>query len=512
MEANNTINNKRIAKNTLILYLRMFITVGVSLYTSRVVLANLGISDYGLYNVIGGFVSMFYMITASLTQAVSRFITFELGKNDMKKLEDTFSTSVFILFILSLVVVLLAETIGLWFVNYKLNIDADRIVAANWVYQFTVLAFVLEMLSIPYSALIVSHEKMGMFAFVTIMKVILMLGVALLLSVSPLDTLIFYGILTFAVSLGVQGMYYVYCRCNFRESSVHIHFDKDLFNKMFGFAGWNFLSTVASMLSSQGVNMMLNIFFGTPVNAARGIAGQINGTAGAFSRNFTMALSPQITKSYASGDKRYSKTLVCQGAKYSFLLLLMVALPVMLETDYVLSLWLKEVPPYASAFVQLQLAYALVDVLVYTNLVLNNATGKIKTYQLLISITQLAIIPVSYIVLKLGGNPVLTIAMTNLMYVLIVVPRINLNRKFIGITFGYFFKTVISKLFIVCFLTTTTCLLIQTRLEVSFVRLMLITFISTFCIAILAYSIALSASERKVIMGIVKNWISRSRM
>ena len=382
MEANNTINNKRIAKNTLILYLRMFITVGVSLYTSRVVLANLGISDYGLYNVIGGFVSMFYMITASLTQAVSRFITFELGKNDMKKLEDTFSTSVFILFILSLVVVLLAETIGLWFVNYKLNIDADRIVAANWVYQFTVLAFVLEMLSIPYSALIVSHEKMGMFAFVTIMKVILMLGVALLLSVSPLDTLIFYGILTFAVSLGVQGMYYVYCRCNFRESSVHIHFDKDLFNKMFGFAGWNFLSTVASMLSSQGVNMMLNIFFGTPVNAARGIAGQINGTAGAFSRNFTMALSPQITKSYASGDKRYSKTLVCQGAKYSFLLLLMVALPVMLETDYVLSLWLKEVPPYASAFVQLQLAYALVDVLVYTNLVLNNATGKIKTYQL----------------------------------------------------------------------------------------------------------------------------------
>lgn len=174
MEANNAVNNKRIAKNTLILYLRMFLTVGVSLYTSRVVLANLGISDYGLYNVIGGFVSMFYMVTASLTQAISRFITFELGKNDMKKLEDTFSTSVFILFILSLVVVLLAETIGLWFVNCELNIDADRMIAANWVYQFTVLTFVLEMLSIPYSALIVSHEKMGTFAFVTIMKVILM--------------------------------------------------------------------------------------------------------------------------------------------------------------------------------------------------------------------------------------------------------------------------------------------------------------------------------------------------
>lgn len=512
MEANNAVNNKRIAKNTLILYLRMFLTVGVSLYTSRVVLANLGISDYGLYNVIGGFVSMFYMVTASLTQAISRFITFELGKNDMKKLEDTFSTSVFILFILSLVVVLLAETIGLWFVNCELNIDADRMIAANWVYQFTVLTFVLEMLSIPYSALIVSHEKMGTFAFVTIMKVILMLGVALLLSVSPLDTLIFYGILTFAVSLGVQGMYYVYCRRNFRESSVHIHFDKDLFNEMFGFAGWNFLSTVASMLSSQGVNMMLNIFFGTPVNAARGIAGQINGTAGAFSKNFTMALSPQITKSYASGDKLYSKALVCQGAKYSFLLLLMVALPVMLETDYILSLWLKEVPPYASAFVQLQLAYALVDVLVYTNLILNNATGKIKAYQLLISITQLAIIPVSYIVLKLGGNPVVTIAMTNVMYALIVIPRINLNRQFIGITFGYFFKTVIVKLLIVCFLTTTVCLLIQVRLEVSFGRLILITFVSTFCIAVLTYSIALSVSERKVIMGIVKSKMLKNRM
>lgn len=360
-------NNKRLAKNTLILYARMLFTVGISFYSTRLILANLGVSDYGVYNVIGGFVSMFYMVTATMTQAVSRFLTFELGRNDPKKLQQTFSTSLNILLLLALLVVLLSETIGLWFVNAKLNIEPDRMTAANWIYQFSLLSFVLEMISVPYSASVISHEKMGTFAFVTITKVFLTFGIALSLAASPIDKLVFYGILVLAVSVSIQLMYWIYCKKNFPECQYSTHIDKVLFKDMFGFAGWNFLTTCTSMLSSQGVGIMLNMHFGTAINAARGVASQINGTVGAFSRNFTTALNPQITKSYAAGDIAYTTKLVCRGAKFSYLLFLFIALPCMFEVDFFLSKWLTEMPPYAGIFVQLTFLNTLVEILLNSN-------------------------------------------------------------------------------------------------------------------------------------------------
>lgn len=301
-----TENNKRLAKNTLLLYGRMLLTVGISFYSTRLILANLGIDNYGIYNVIGGFVSMFYMVTSTMTQAVSRFLTFELGTGNKKKLQQTFSTSINILLLLSLVVVLLAETVGLWFVNYKLNISPNRMNAANWIYQFSVLSFVCEMISVPYSASVISHEKMGAFALVTILKVLLTLGIALMLSISPIDKLVFYGILVLLVSISIQLMYWIYCRKHFHECKYSSHIDKNIFKNMFGFAGWNFLTTCASMLSSQGVSILLNMHFGTAINAARGVASQVNGTVGAFSKNFTTALNPQITKSYAAQEIEYT--------------------------------------------------------------------------------------------------------------------------------------------------------------------------------------------------------------
>lgn len=369
-------NNKRLAKNTLILYARMLFTVGISFYSTRLILANLGVSDYGVYNVIGGFVSMFYMVTATMTQAVSRFLTFELGRNDPKKLQQTFSTSLNILLLLALLVVLLSETIGLWFVNTKLNIEPDRMTVANWIYQFSLLSFVLEMISVPYSASVISHEKMGAFAFVTIAKVFLTFGIALSLAASPIDKLVFYGILVLAVSVSIQLMYWIYCKKNFPECQYSTHIDKVLFKDMFGFAGWNFLTTCTSMLSSQGVGIMLNMHFGTAINAARGIASQINGTVGAFSRNFTTALNPQITKSYATGDIAYTTKLVCRGAKFSYLLFLFIALPCMFEVDFFLSKWLTEVPTYAGIFVQLTFLNTLVETLLNSNETLNRASGK----------------------------------------------------------------------------------------------------------------------------------------
>ena len=368
-------NNKRLAKNTLILYARMLFTVGISFYSTRLILANLGVSDYGVYNVIGGFVSMFYMVTATMTQAVSRFLTFELGRNDPKKLQQTFSTSLNILLLLALLVVLLSETIGLWFVNTKLNIKPDRMTVANWIYQFSLLSFVLEMISVPYSASVISHEKMGAFAFVTIAKVFLTFGIALSLAASPIDKLVFYGILVLAVSVSIQLMYWIYCKKNFPECQYSTHIDKVLFKDMFGFAGWNFLTTCTSMLSSQGVGIMLNMHFGTAINAARGIASQINGTVGAFSRNFTTALNPQITKSYATGDIAYTTKLVCRGAKFSYLLFLFIALPCMFEVDFFLSKWLTEVPTYAGIFVQLTFLNTLVETLLNSNETLNKSAN-----------------------------------------------------------------------------------------------------------------------------------------
>lgn len=394
-------NNKRLAKNTLILYARMLFTVGISFYSTRLILANLGVSDYGVYNVIGGFVSMFYMVTATMTQAVSRFLTFELGRNDPKKLQQTFSTSLNILLLLALLVVLLSETIGLWFVNAKLNIEPDRMTAANWIYQFSLLSFVLEMISVPYSASVISHEKMGTFAFVTITKVFLTFGIALSLAASPIDKLVFYGILVLAVSVSIQLMYWIYCKKNFPECQYSTHIDKVLFKDMFGFAGWNFLTTCTSMLSSQGVGIMLNMHFGTAINAARGVASQINGTVGAFSRNFTTALNPQITKSYAAGDIAYTTKLVCRGAKFSYLLFLFIALPCMFEVDFFLSKWLTEMPPYAGIFVQLTFLNTLVEILLNSNETLNRASGKIRKFQIIISVAQLLILIVSYIVLEI---------------------------------------------------------------------------------------------------------------
>lgn len=507
--SNESQNNKRLARNTLILYARMLFTVGISFYSTRLILANLGVSDYGVYNVIGGFVSMFYMVTSTMTQAVGRFLTFELGRDDARKLQQTFSTSVNILLLLALVVVLLGETVGLWFVNAKLNIEPERMMAANWIYQFSLFSFVLEMLSVPYSASVISHEKMGIFAFVTIAKVLLTFGIALSLAVSPIDKLVFYGILVLAVSVSIQLMYWVYCRKNFPECRYTLHIDKAIFKEMSGFAGWNFLTTCASMLSSQGVSIMLNMYFGTFINAARGVASQISGTAGAFSQNFTTALNPQITKSYAAGDTAYTTKLVCRGAKFSYLLFFFIALPCMLEVDFFLSIWLTEVPPYSGIFVQFILLYMLVEVLLNSSLTLNRASGQIRNYQILVSVAQLLILVISYIVLNMTGNPVWTVAMTNIINLLIFIPRITVNKPFIGMTFGYFFNHVLRGVLVVTILSTGICLLFQSLFAAQgWSRLIVTCVISTISIGSTSWLFALTAGERIKIGEFLKRKIS----
>lgn len=372
-------NNKRIAKNTLLLYFRMLFMMVVSLYTSRVILNALGAEDFGIYNVVGGVVAMFTVISGSLSAAISRFITYELGKGDQSKLNKIFSTSVTIQLLLSLIIVVLIESFGVWFLNAKMTIPADRITAANWVLQFSIITFVINLISVPYNAVIIAHEKMSAFAYISILEALCKLAIAFLIMCSPIDKLIYYAVLMCIVAIIVRLTYGYYCKKHFSECTYHFLWDKELLSKMFSFAGWQFFGTGSYMLMTQGVNILLNFFFGPVVNAARGIAVQVDGIIQQFVNNFTTAINPQITKSYAEDKKAYMFLLIYTGAKYSYFLVLFFAIPIILETNTILTLWLKNVPEHTVSFLRLIICIDLLYVLSNTMMTAMISTGNINT-------------------------------------------------------------------------------------------------------------------------------------
>lgn len=331
-------NNKRIAKNTLMLYFRMILLMLVTLYTSRVVLNALGVEDYGIYNVVGGVVTMFSIISGSLSSAISRFITFELGKGDMTKLKKVFSTSINIQIGISIVFVLLAESIGLWFLNTQMNIPDGRMYAANWVLHFSVATFVINLISVPYNAAIVAHEHMSTFAYVGIFEAVSRLAVALFLVHSPADRLIFFAAMLVVIGFLVRLIYGIYCKRHFEECSYRFIFDRSLMKEMTSFAGWNFMGSTAYLLNTQGVNMLLNIFFGVTINAARGIAVRVDAAVRQLINNFTTAVNPQITKYYASGDREEMQRLMFRSARFSSYLFFIFAIPIGLEAPIILKI------------------------------------------------------------------------------------------------------------------------------------------------------------------------------
>ena len=397
-------NNKRIVKNTLLLYVRMIFTMVVSLYTSRIVLATLGIDDYGIYNVVGGVVAMFSVLSGSLSSAISRFITFELGHGDSKRMKLIFSTSIIIQIVMAFVVLLVAEIAGVWFINEKMNIPNDRLFAANWVLQCSILTFIINLISVPYNATIIAHEKMSAFAYVSILEVILKLLIVYLLYMSSYDRLIVYALLLMLVALVIRVVYGIYCKKHFAEASYSLIWDRNVFNEMLRFAGWNFLGNTSYILNTQGVNMLINLYFGVALNAARGIAVQVDGAVMSFVNNFTVALNPQITKSYASGDYQYMYKLINQGTKFSFFIMYFFIVPFVLETETILIIWLKEVPEQSAIFLRLVLFASLVSVSgneLYYGII---STGKIKNYQLMVSLVGVMVFPLTWIAYQLGAR------------------------------------------------------------------------------------------------------------
>lgn len=404
--SDNSIKNKRIAKNTLLLYFRMLFLMLISLYTSRVILDGLGVEDYGIYNVVGGFVSMFAIVSAALTSATTRFINYEQGKGDINRQTVVFSTSLTIQVVLTLIVLVLCETFGVWYIQNVMVVPEERLSASMWCFQFSVITFCANLITVPYNASIIAHERMSVFAGISIFEGLAKLAIAFCIFYNPIDRLVFYALLLLLVQLVVCTTYHIYCFRKFEECKPRLLFDRPLFRSMLGYSVWHFVGNGAQIAKTQGVNLVLNYFCGPVLNTARGISNQIEGAVSGFASNFMMALNPQITISYAKGDNDYLMSLVNRGSKLSFFLLTILSLPVIINADFVLGIWLKEVPEYAVEFTQLSLICSIIASLSRPLMTAQNATGNVRNYQLIIGSLLLLNLPFSYIALLLGFSPI----------------------------------------------------------------------------------------------------------
>jgi len=497
-------NSKRIAKNTILLYFRMLLTMIVSLYTVRVVLATLGVIDYGIYNVVGGIVAMFSFLSGTMASASQRFFAFELGKGNYSSVRQTFSLTLTSYIGVALIIFIFAETLGLWFLNTYLTIPGDRIEAANWVYQFSIFSFIITILTIPYNALIIAHERMNIYAIVSILEVVLKLLIVYLLVYFSFDKLKLYSVLTFCVITSVSLIYRMYCNRKFRESHYFFFWDKYRFKELISFAWWNMLGSIAMILKNQGGNILLNIFFGPVVNAARGVAYQVNMAISSFMNNFYMAVRPAITKTYAEGNTDRMFKLMFQSTKFSYFLMLVFAFPILFETHYVLSLWLNNIPDHVVLFTRLVIIDSIFEVFNNPIAACVQAKGNLKNYQLVISSILLLNIPLAYFLFKEGFPPqsifYVAIGLSAICYFV----RLLLIRRLLTFPVKKYLNSVLFKCVIITILVLVLpCILIY-NLEESMGRLILIILSCLILSIIMFYHIGLSDTERYLLLNFVK--------
>ena len=492
-------NNKRIAKNTLFLYIRMILLMGVTLYTSRVILQVLGVEDFGIYNVVGGIVTMFAFINGGMISATQRYITFEIGKNNNEQLSRVFSTALQIHAVISVVIIILAETIGLWFLYNKMVIPEGRMAAAMWVYQCSIIACVVNIMSIPYNADIIAHEKMSAFAYISIIEASLKLAIVFLLLIFPFDKLIVYAFLILVVQLIIRFIYSNYCKKHFEESKYRHQINKSLFKEMATFAGWSFWGNLAGVLYTHGLNLMLNVFFGPVVNAARAIAVQVQGAVQQFVGNFQMAMNPQITKNYALGDLEQMHSLMFRSARFSFFLLYLITLPVLIETDYILALWLKTVPNETVIFTRIMVAVSLIYTTANPCVIANQATGKVKIYQMVVGGILLTILPISYIVLKLGAPAYSVFLVHFCVEATAQFSRMYMLRKLINLAVVEYFKNIYLPILLTVMISVVLPIYISYHYDEGLIRFVFVGMISVMSVIITVIFIGLTKGEREFI-------------
>lgn len=509
MSSQTTDNNKRIAKNTLLLYFRMLLMMFVTLFTSRVVLDKLGVTDYGIYNVVGGVVAMLGFLNSSMSNAVQRYLSFEIGKNNEAGVNRIFNVSLFAHAGIAVFVFVVMEIVGVWYLNTHMNIPAERMDAANWVLQCSIFTTLFTIVQVPYNAIIISKEQMGIYAYISILEVVLKLLVVYMLAIGNFDKLKLYSVLIMVATIGIMMIYRFYCTRKYKEAKFKFIKDWNLLKQIVGFASWNMLGELAWVFTGQGVNIILNSFFGPVVNAARGLAEQVNGAVNRFVANFQTAVNPQLIKNYASDQLGEMKTLLFRSTRFSYYLLLALSLPIILKMDFILHLWLKEVPDYTTGFCQLVLVSSLVSTLSNLLAQVARAYGKIRNYQIIVSIFLFLNFPLSYIVLKFGGSPLSTMFVNIGINAMLLFVRLRLTNRMIQMTYGSFIRNVLFPVIIVTAVALVIPLTIYFMLDNSIISFIIVCLVSFVSVGVSTYALGMNANERLYILAAISKIITK---
>lgn len=490
----------RIARNTLALYFRMFLLLFIGLFTARVVLNSLGIENKGIYESVGGFVAMMTIITNSLTAAISRFITVEIGREDIAKLKKVFSTALSLMLMVSLVVVLIAEPLGFWYISNVMQLPEGRIGAALIIFQFSLATLIINLLNLPFNATIIAHEKMGAYAVIGVVEGVMKLAVALLLSIAPFDKLITYGALTCAVTFVAKSLYAIYSLHFFSESSLRPGFDRTLFRSMFGFAGWNGLSNAVYLVNSQGVTLLVNYFFGVVFNTMRGIAINVETSVKQFVANVLTAMNPQIIKSFVRGDTDYAFTIVCKGVKYAYLIIFLLGVPFLFEAEIILRLWLGNIVPEGTAlFTRLTIAGMCLDIMMIPFNTLIQASGKIRRFYIAVSSVMVLIFPLTWILFSLGAPAYSCYLVFIVVYLAVDIVKLCVVHSQIGFPLSMFIKEVLLKVLPVTVITLVVTFPVWKLMDAGVWRFLAVLAVGTAATLLGSYFFALSSGERSFV-------------
>lgn len=498
-------NNKRIIKNTGFLYIRMFITMCISFITTRIVLDKLGVSDYGIYNIVGGFISMFTVLNSILQTGTRRFLALNIGKKNPNLMKQTFSTAFVIHLIIAFIVIILIETIGLWFLNYKLNIPIERMYAANWIFQFSLISVFLNITQTPFTAAVTAHEKFNIYAYISIFDAIAKVIIVYLLVIIPGDKLIIYGGLILAVSIIDILLYRIYCIKHFEECHFSLKVNKDIFNEMLHFSGWSTIGHFSAVLNGNGISLILNLFFGTIINAARGIANTVTFTIRQFVDGFITASQPQLVQLYGAGKISEFHNLIFTISRYTLFLLSIIVVPVVLEIDFVLNLWLNEVPTYTSIFIKITIIICLLS---YSNNMLDQgvvASGYIKQLTYITTPMYLLNLPLTYIVLRLGGTPPMAYVIGALPIFLAFLSNLYILKKYTGFPAKKYFISIFLRNLLLVMTASIIPIYIQSKLEYGIERFIIVCFISVICTTSILYLFALDKNTKKLIIDKFKS-------
>jgi O-antigen/teichoic acid export membrane protein len=485
--------------------------MGVTLYTSRVVLNVLGVQDFGIYSIVGGIVALFAFLNGAMSSATQRFLAIDIGKKDWTNLHKTFNSTLIIHIAIAFIILFVAETIGFWFLNYKLVIPDDRIYVANFVYQFSVFTSIVSITQVPFNALIVARERMNVFAIISILDVVFKLLVVVVLSFSPLDKLKTYSVLLFLVTIIVSTIYKIYCLRNFNESKFHFYSDRSLYKSLISYSGWNLIGNSAAVAKGQGINILLNLFFGTTVNAAYGIMMQVQNAVAGFVNNFQTAVNPQIYKNYAQQNYIQMHKLMFQSSKFSFFMILVLISPIIYNVKFILVFWLKNPPPYTDIFVVLTLLNLLIESISYPLITGALATGKIKNYQIVVGVVLFLNLPLSYLCFKLSATPIVFLYVAIVLSILTLCFRLLFLRKMIKLDLKDFFNTVlipvlITSGFVIMLLSFTYYI---AGISHDFGKLLVTSVVIVIFTTCFIISFGLKNSERKMLYGLIKNRIKK---